>query len=237
MPRSARRRFASSRVGTGLIRCELRGCGVKLFTWGCRGIHFHSADRSKIRSPAVSWSAGSGFESLAASRDQGSDQVVPTGSEPHSCPVSTIGCSKGALEPLDETGSRWTGRRLVRHPGLRAERGLLASSRCAAPVTNGLGNSRSDLGRRLSTCALSIARLREWGHVRAACAPLRRGCQPRSPVVCVHMDKNRLAGVNLSRGISWRWMRRPAQSLRRPVTRSYPAIDYLRRAAPLGASR
>jgi hypothetical protein len=37
-------------------------------------------------------------------RDQGSDLVILPSSELFSCLLWTVGCSRGALEPLDETG-------------------------------------------------------------------------------------------------------------------------------------
>src|SRR2546430_15271231 len=47
-------------------------------------------------------------------RDQGSDLAVLAGSEPFSRPLWTVGCSWGALEPLDRSRPVWTGW-IVRH--------------------------------------------------------------------------------------------------------------------------
>src|SRR5256884_8579571 len=43
-------------------------------------------------------------------RDQGSDLAILPRSEPFSRPLWTLGCSVGALEPLDETSPGRTGR-------------------------------------------------------------------------------------------------------------------------------
>jgi hypothetical protein len=48
---------------------------------------------------------------------KGSDLVILAGSEPFSCPVWTVGCSRGALEPLDETGPGWTRRTGIARSG------------------------------------------------------------------------------------------------------------------------
>jgi hypothetical protein len=50
-------------------------------------------------------------------RDQGSDLAILPRSEPFSCPVWTVGCSRGALEPLDETGPGWTRRTGIARSG------------------------------------------------------------------------------------------------------------------------
>jgi hypothetical protein len=60
--------------------------------------------------------------------------VIHAGSEPFSRPEWTVGCSMGALEPMDRIGDAWTGWTLVVPDGWALPAGSeIAPGRCQGP--------------------------------------------------------------------------------------------------------